>query len=118
MIKDFNWVHDHLICEFHHYDCCLIGLVKDIDTYLLAEVIDPKPIDGPITYNIYEIKWDNECAEFLADYEIAFAYWFWDLSKFKKFDDNLENHVWFTKKWKDREPIIEKSIRSTGPIIS
>lgn len=97
-----EWVYEHLVCEFDHWDICLAGLVSDGGVYRLARVIDPEADD--VQYTLHDIHWTDECNEYLEDYRVAYAHWFhtngkretryggWDLG-------------WFSDKWQHRNPI-------------
>lgn len=105
LIKSKQWVYDHLICEFDHWDCCKKGLVKDGDEYFVCILTTGyiKDIDGPVEYDLYPIDLNDTHHEFLRDYKEAFPWWFTG-GKTDFAADFDEKIRLFKKKW-PRNPI-------------
>ncbi len=86
--QTIDWVNDHLVCEFDHWDEVIIGLVRVGDELMWCE-----PAHETGSYNILPIDWDDECQQYLDDYRKAYPHWFpvdgirpeytgWDVSSF------------------------------------
>jgi hypothetical protein len=101
-VVDYDWLRDHLVCEFDHWDVCLTGLVYDHEL-LFCEIRSDKK------YNLYQINWTEECAEYLKDYKVAYKHWFYTdgirRTSYEGWDLN-----WFYDKWKRKSPI-EKNLK-------
>lgn len=106
-IESKDWVYERLICEFDHWDICRIGLIHDGDSFKLVEIIDDKR--GKETYAVYDIEWNNECTDYLADYEVAYKHWFYKNGQ--RQEPNRERMDWFYEKWGDKHPIENATIR-------
>lgn len=106
--KTLRWVYEHLVCEFDHYDCCIVGLVEVDGVNLLCRVepeYESLPEDQSATYTLHDIAWDAECDEYLEDYRVAYKHWFHPRQ------DNYDGRSlkWFGDKWQGRNPIEEKA---------
>ena len=99
------WLHNHLICEFDHNDCCLSGLVEYEGEKYYCKIINWE-IHNPYYY-VYPIKWDTKCDEYLDDYKAAYPWWFYNDGKRGEYDGR--EFMWFRDKWKGRSPIVENS---------
>ena len=98
-----DWVYDHLICEFEHWDVCVKGLVGRDGERLFAEIVDET--DDEITYALRPIAWTPECDEYLADYRTSYAHWFHEGKPRQLYDGR--DLKWFADKWAGRNPIAE-----------
>ena len=97
-----KWVYDHLVCEFDHYDICLIGLVLDNGEYFLCD-LDAATDDENTKYTLKKLDWNAECEEFLADYRKAYHHWFHEGTCRPVYDGR--DLTWFHEKWKEGSPI-------------
>ena len=106
-VRNWEWVYDRLLCELHHYDCCIMGIIVNdgVRQYVEAANFDQT---APLMYHVYDIEWDAECEEYLADYRKAFAHWFYASGKRACHWDGAK-HEWFREKWGDRDPLREKA---------
>lgn len=109
MVKSFEWVYEHLVCEFNHWDICLIGLVEfNGKKYLCkANNDDDSECSRKCSYTLYEIDWNEECDEYLEDYKVAYKHWFHENGK-RPYLYNNWDLSWFSEKWKHRNPIEER----------
>jgi len=98
-----DWIYDHLICEFDHWDVCITGLVERDGVKLFTGIVDET--DDEITYELLPIKWTPECDEYLADYRKAYAHWFHEGKPRVMYDGR--DLKWFADKWKGRNPIAD-----------
>ena len=110
MIKSIQYVYDHLVCEFNHWDICISGLLSINDKYYYCKIINS---DDPDEYNyedyeIFDINWTEECQEYLDDYRVAYKHWFYENRKRSSYNGWLLK--WFSDKWDKRNPIKENII--------
>ena len=106
IIRDENWAYERLKYTFGHHDYCLSGLCKDGDKFcgcfLASEWGEPNS-----DYLIIYVDLDDECKEYLEDYEKFYHHWCWK--------DGERDFPWdgrdlkpFGEKWGGRNPIFEK----------
>ena len=75
VIVPIEYVYRNLICEFEHWDVCLVGLVNYFGKRCLCKVRDL--LEDQIEYTLHEIDWDEECDDYLNDYRAAYPHWFY-----------------------------------------
>lgn len=106
VIVPFEWVYNHLICEFDHWDICLTGLVDRDGEKWVCRVRDPYA--EPVEYTLTPIEWTEECEEYLEDYRVAYKHWFYKDGKRGTY--NGWPLGWFGEKWKHRNPITKQEL--------
>jgi len=110
VIESIDWIYEHLVCEFDHWDVCITGLVEFGGAKWFCNVI------GDTTYNCNEAKyrlqkvdWTPECEEYLSDYRKAYHHWFHEGKPRCQYDGRPLK--WFSDKWKKRNPIADQVSR-------
>lgn len=115
MVQSLDWVYDHLVCEFGHWDICLSGLVEFEGDKYFCKVVNPdakyEDDDTKVLYAISPIVWNNECTEYLEDYRKAYLHWFHKDGKRCSYDGRPLD--WFSEKWKHRNPIAEQAVKQS-----
>ena len=104
MIVSHEWVYNHLICEFDHWDICLDGLVDKDGEKWWCTLVSPNP---PDEYLLSPIEWTDECTEYLEDYRKAYVHWFYENGKKPPYDGRPLN--WFSEKWPNNP--IEQAVK-------
>ena len=105
VIVPLEWVYDHLICEFSHWDICLKGLVLRNGERWFCWLGDQYCDD--VQYTIRKVNWTPECDEYLDDYRAAYVHWFHEGKPRCNYDGRPLD--WFAEKWKHRNPIEDQA---------
>lgn len=109
-IVSIEWVYEHLICEFSHWDICLCGLVERNGEKFLCHVCDEYA--KKVKYKLQPVEWTEECQEFLDDYRVAYRHWCYVDGK--RQDPQYGVRIdWYDEKWGDRDPIGRKAVPAT-----
>jgi len=101
-----DWVYDHIVCEFDHWDICLVGLVERDDEKLLCRVVNQYADD--VKYTLHPIKWDETCQEYLEDYQVAYKHWCY-IDGVRQSSYTGKSIEWFHDKWGNTDPIEENA---------
>lgn len=105
IIASRDWVYEHLVCEFDHWDVCLAGLIERGGERWWCSVAEPYADE--VIYQLLPIAWDAECEEYLADYRVAYRHWFHE-GKPRPAAVPGQSCGWFYEKWENRNPIRER----------
>lgn len=100
MTRSLKWIKKHLICEFRHWDVCLVGLIRHKERYMLCRIVKGQFFDRHSPkYMLHDIAWTDECSEYLDDYRKAYRHWFYEGgNRTHQYDGS--DLSWFGKKWK------------------
>lgn len=109
-LRSKAYVYEHLICEFDHWDFCLVGLCKIDEKYFVCKVIDTRNRKD-LKYSLKEVEMTKERMEYLEDYRKAYYHWFYEDGKRGTRYDGRDLK-WFNDKWQTN-PIVneEEKIR-------
>ena len=109
-IRSYEWVYKHLICEFDHWDICLEGLINDNgEKKYVILFTNLYHDDKLLRYAVHKIDWNEQCDEYLKDYEIAYKHWF-HVKGERPYGYDGEDLNWFEDKWKSN-PILERYVK-------
>lgn len=101
MVRDRDWVYEHLVCELTHWDFCLTGLIRYRGEYWYCEVTEDEN-----KYQLSLVVWTDKCEEFLKDYENTYHHWFYYGGKRGTYDGRDLKVL--TEKWGDCNPISDQ----------
>lgn len=106
-----DWVYEHLVCEFSHWDVCLTGLIEEDGVYKFVTAIEGyTDTTKPGNYEVDDIAWNAECDEYLDDYRVVYKHWFHKNGQ-RVYDCPRGDMSWFNDKWDHKNPIASNAAR-------
>ena len=107
-IVPYDFVRERLVCEFAHWDICLVGLIRISGEYWGCIAIGDRDCKR---YRVTKLNWTKECEEYLADYRASYHHWFYTDGRRESYDGRSLYDL--SEKWGNKNPIT-KQLRPTA----